>query len=335
MNSILLAFVTGLTTGGISCLAVQGGLLTSALSQKSKEQSDLPYVSMFLVFKIFAYTLLGFGLGAIGSSLKITAQAQGWLQIFAGVFMIITALRLLDVHPIFRRFVIQPPKFAFKVLRNQSKANSFFAPAFLGFLTVLIPCGITQGMMVLAVSTANPITAAGIMFGFTLGTSPVFLVLGIASAKLMEKKAFLYIASGVILFLGILSINTGQALRGSAHTFQNYVKVLGLNNSASAKEEVKGTTKLDSDGKQNVTIAVTSYGYKADSKVIKAGVPVKLTLVTNNTQGCSRAFNIPSMNISKLLPLTGTESVEFTPTKTGLLTYTCSMGMYTGAFNVI
>jgi len=29
MNKLLLAFITGLTTGGLTCLAVQGGLLAS------------------------------------------------------------------------------------------------------------------------------------------------------------------------------------------------------------------------------------------------------------------------------------------------------------------
>ncbi len=333
MNNILLAFITGLTTGGVSCFAVQGGLLTSAMSQKDKSQSDLPYVSMFLVAKIFAYTLLGFGLGFIGSSLTITSQVQGWLQIFAGIFMIVTALRLLDVHPIFRRFVINPPKSIYRFVKNQSKAQAFFAPALLGFLTVLIPCGIAQGMMVLAVASGKPLIAAGIMFGFILGTSPVFLVIGVLSSKLLEKKAFLYIASGAIIFLGILSINTGQVLRGSVHNFQNYMKVLGQTTQSSDKDEKLAS--FDSEGKQEVTINVASTGYKSSVSSIKAGVPVRLTLVTNNTQGCSRAFNIPAMSISKVLPATGVETVEFTPTKTGLLSYTCSMGMYTGTFNVI
>ena len=34
MDQIILAFITGLTTGGLSCLAVQGGLLASCLAQQ-------------------------------------------------------------------------------------------------------------------------------------------------------------------------------------------------------------------------------------------------------------------------------------------------------------
>ncbi len=334
MGSIWLAFITGLTTGGVSCMAVQGGLLSSALAQKKETDSNTWYVSVFIAAKIIAYTLLGFGLGLLGSKLTITPQFQGWLQIFAGIFMLLTVGRILDLHPYFRYFVIQPPKFAYKLLKNQTRAQSLFAPFLLGALTVLIPCGITQGMMVLAIASGSAITAAGIMFGFTIGTSPLFLALGLASAKFMKEKAFVYLSAIVIFILGILSINTGQVLRGSAHTLQNYWRA--VTTVPGQEVAAAGTTAgVNTEGKQEVTIQVSSNGYSSSAKTIKAGMPVKLTLVTNNTGGCSRAFTIPALRISKLLPVTGTETLEFTPDKTGNLTYTCSMGMYSGSFNVI
>jgi hypothetical protein len=37
MNQIIVAFVTGLTTGGLSCLAVQGGLLASSLGRQIEQ----------------------------------------------------------------------------------------------------------------------------------------------------------------------------------------------------------------------------------------------------------------------------------------------------------
>ena len=61
-------FLTGLFTGGLTCLAVQGGLLAATLSQKQADNltqkvkqagSTLPILS-FLTAKITAYTFLGF-----------------------------------------------------------------------------------------------------------------------------------------------------------------------------------------------------------------------------------------------------------------------------------
>jgi hypothetical protein len=64
MSQLVVAFVTGLTTGGLSCLAVQGGLLASSLAhqieqdyvaqvsqrkthKKSKVQTPIPHCRSF------------------------------------------------------------------------------------------------------------------------------------------------------------------------------------------------------------------------------------------------------------------------------------------------
>jgi uncharacterized protein len=318
MNQLLLAFVTGLTTGGISCFAVQGGLLASALTEKDKKKSTL----IFLGAKLLAYTLLGFLLGFLGGSLNISPKIQGIFQILIGLFMIATAGRLLDIHPIFRYFVIQPPTFILRMMKNQAQAKSIFSPILLGLMTVLIPCGVTQAMMLYAIGTSNPFWGAGIMFAFVLGTSPVFFAIGIASAELFKKKAFNYIAAFFIFVIGIISINSGQVLRGSVHTLQNYYLVMF------------GGSQISKVGNV-VNINITNSGYKADVNTLKIGVPVKLILKTNNVTNCTRAFTIPELNYFKILPTTGTEDIEFTPTKLGNLTYTCSMGMYSGFFNVV
>ena len=79
MTGYFVAFITGLTTGGLSCLAVQGGLLASSLASqienemKSRNLKDKtkPKVAQpivwFLLSKLIAYTILGFFLGWLGS----------------------------------------------------------------------------------------------------------------------------------------------------------------------------------------------------------------------------------------------------------------------------
>lgn len=334
MGNIWIALVTGLTTGGVSCLAVQGGLLASSTSQLESDISKKQkagYIAAFLGSKIVAYTILGFFLGLLGSAIAITPTLQGWLQILAGLFMLATAARLANLHPIFRYAVIEPPKWAFRILRTESKNSGFFANIVLGAATVLIPCGVTQSMMVLAVATGNPLLGSLIMAAFTIGTSPVFFALGFAFVELLKKKVFSYIAALAIFVMATISVNTGQVLRGSPHTLQNYWKLaFGQVETANAK----GLPQIK-NGKQEVTINVTNEGYVSDIQTVKAGVPVKLKLITENVKSCARAFSIPTFNVSKVLPQTGVEVVEFTPTQTGRLAYTCSMGMFSGSFTVI
>lgn len=332
MNAVWLALITGLTTGGISCFAVQGGLLASSLAQQKSSNHKTLLIS-FLASKVVAYTILGAFLGLLGSAFVVSPKLQGFMQILAGIIMLITVAQLLDIHPIFRRFVVQPPKAFFRIARDKSKENNLFTPAVLGFLTVLIPCGITQSMMLLSVVSGNAFWGALILGTFILGTSPVFYALGLASNEILKRPSLKYFAATAIFVLAIMSINTGQVLRGSVHTVQNYwLAAIGDLSKNEVTAKIAGT---NTSGKQEVEIKVLNSGYQSNVTTLKAGTPVSIRLVTNNTQGCTRAFTIPEYNISKVLPITGSETVEFTPTKAGRLVITCSMGMYTGYFNVI
>lgn len=330
MNTIFLAFLTGLTSGGISCIAVQGGLLTSAVSGIENKKDNRIAVSVFLIAKIFSYTLLGFLLGLIGSLLVLTPKVSAVFQIVIGLFLIATAGRILNIHPLFRYFVIQPPKFIYKFIKNQTKGKTLFAPTILGALTVFMPCGVTQAMMIVALGTASSIQSGLIMFAFILGTSPVFFALGLSISKLITYKAFNYISAGIITVFAIISLNGAAGLLGSPHTLQNFWAV--ISGSAYAQEIKKANVV---SGYQEAIINVTNGGYTSETTTLKVGVPVRLKLVSDNVFSCSRAFVIPSLNISKILPSSGEEIIEFTPTTTGRLAYSCSMGMYTGSFEVV
>lgn len=322
MNTLWLAFLTGLTTGGISCLAVQGGLLASSVSKKES-------VGMFLGAKLVSHMILGFLLGMIGSTLILTPKLMGFVQIGAGLFMLATAARIAEIHPVFRYAVIQPPRWAYKILRRISH------PAALGFFTILMPCGVTQATMAVAVVSGSPWLGAGIMGAFILGTSPIFLFLGATFLSLLKRKAFSYIAAAVVVGFAVLSINGGIGLTGSFYTLTNVYKAATISLDQLAYAKVGTVAGVASDGMQRVTIRVRSNGYTADTTTIRAGIPVRLRLIANEAKGCARAFTIPGLGISKILPVSGEDEIIFTPKSTGSLTYACSMGMYTGSFTVL
>ncbi len=330
MNQILLAFITGLTTGGLSCFAVQGGLLAGVLAEQKDIEKKRSLI-LFLTSKFVAHLILGGLFGLIGSTLVISSTFQGVMQIISGIFILLMALKISEVHPIFRNFSITPPKFIFRFVRKESRSEASFAPLLVGALTVLIPCGITQAMMLLSVASGSLWYGALILGSFVLGTTPIFFALGIASEKILSVIHLRFFAVIVMVYLAATSINSGQVLRGSIHTWQNYKSVLFKTNSS----EVNNGAEKFINGVQQITINVTNSGYKSDTKQIKVGTPVKLFIVTKNVQSCARSFVIPSLNVNKLLPVSGTEIVEFTPDKIGPLTFTCSMGMYSGTFDIV
>lgn len=338
-TNLLLIFLTGLTTGGLSCLLVQGGLLASIISNsqaklRASALSDqaLPLFN-FLASKLIVHILLGALLGAVGSVLRPSPMVTGYIQIAIAIYLVGVALSLLDVHPFFRHFIITPPRFLARLAKNQSKSDTWFAPILLGAFTVFIPCGITQAMEVIALGTGNPLYGAAIMGAFVLGTSPTFFILGFIYQRLSSVFGswFYKLSAALLIIMAIITLNAGIGLTGSIYTLQNFYQALATDYS----KPIELNNAKQNNGFQEVTISVASYGYTPNNISLKKGVPTKLYLQTNQTQGCSRAFTIPSLGISKVLPITGTTTLEFVPLKSGPLAFSCSMGMYTGVFNVI
>jgi sulfite exporter TauE/SafE len=436
-------FITGLTTGGLSCLAVQGGLLAGSIAHEVEQSvRDMPAqpatrkavsaaaargaaqpgtkpagkprttgksgakagsaaraqsaaaqarkpqaissgsrampvahgqpraarpIVLFLAAKLVAYTVLGFLLGMLGSVLQLSIMTQAVMQAAIGIFMVGTALRMFNVHPIFRYFSLEPPRFVTRYIRRKAKdQEGAVTPLFLGALTVLIPCGITQAMMAVAIGTSNPVAGAVTMFAFILGTSPVFFLIAYLATRLGSRLEanFMRAVAAVVLVLGLVSINTGLTLAGSPYSFSNLQTAWSTasaeaadagsqSQTAAAPGEVTGKPGVvygqgayagppspgggasqgggTSRAGNTVTISVSSGGYSPRVSHARANQAVQLALVTRGTGGCARAFVIPSLRVQKILPPTGTTTIDVPPQKPGSkLYYSCSMGMYNG-----
>lgn len=81
------------------------------------------------------------------------------------------------------------------------------------------------------------------------------------------------------------------------------------------------------DGMQIVEISAKG-GYQPRKSIAKAGVPTIIRFDTNGTFDCSSSVRIPSMNISKSLPQTGTTDIDVGSQEVATLQGTCGMGMY-------
>ena len=340
MTNLWVIFLTGLTVGGLTCLAVQGGLLASVIASREEDSAlgrgtakhAMYATGVFLVTKYIAYVALGFILGAFGGALNIGGRVQTVMQLVAGLYMIAVALNLLNIHPIFRYAIIQPPRFLTRMVRNQSKSKDLFAPALLGGMTIFIPCGTTIAMEALAVSSANAFVGASIMAVFILGTMPLFFGIGVITSVMGEafKTKFLKLAAVAVIYLGVTSINGSLTALGSPLTLQsladNFPKLTSGNSSASQGGQLSS---------QNAEIDVTSRGYTPNYLKVKRGQEVTLTLKSKDAYSCASAFRIPALGVSLNLKANDTQTVKFTPEKAGRITFACSMGMYRGVIEVI
>jgi len=316
-----LIFLTGLTTGGLTCLALQGGLLASTLVNTSGKVARIRGISLFLIAKLIVYTIVGFILGYLGKVFAFTPQTLGFLNIFIALFMLGVAFEALKLHPIFRYFLIQPPKFLRRLIFRQEENKGDFSALALGIFTVLIPCGTTQAILALAVSGGNPIQGALTLFFFVLGTIPIFFALAYLATQLGEnyKKFFARFVAVVLILLSI-------------YTLSNGLRLLGIN--FTIKKPVQTENSIVVGDMQKVEIKLTNRGYLPSQIKIKQNVPVELTVLANGATTCIRVFVIPKLNYQEIVPDTEPLKFTFTPKEKGTIPFTCSMGMYHGEFIV-
>lgn len=199
------AFIIGVIASFSSCLAVVGGLILS-LSAKvlSDDTNNKRPIYVFHISRLVGFALFGGVLGLIGKSIGINFMVSSILGIVAASIMIILGLNLFGI---FKKNKLTLPPNMFNFFRKVE--HGFFAPIVVGMATFLLPCGFTQSMQVVALSSESFAKGSMIMFFFALGTLPVLLLLSFGSVSFAHSKhkdLFFKVAGVIVLGLGIFAL---------------------------------------------------------------------------------------------------------------------------------
>lgn len=359
--NLLAVFLTGLLAGGVSCAAVQGGLLAGLVSrQKASSRTmhptaqpgarpagappgpaqpslglaqlsdDLAPVGGFLAGKLVSHTLVGALLGSLGTLIALSPHTRAVVQVLAGLLIIAFGLAQLGV-PGFRGFSPVPPESWTRILRGRARSTSAVAPALLGVTSILIPCGVTVSVMALAMTTGSPWAGAATMAVFVLGTAPLFTLIGYAANKAASAwKGKLAMATGVVVLIsGLYALNGGLTVLDSPLAAKNLRTALG-----GAPPAADASTVEIVDGQQTGIITVTPGEYSPANLAIQAGVPTTLVFRSDNALGCVASLVISSLGIETVLPENGDSQVDLGVPAPGTIDYSCAMGMYSGTITV-
>lgn len=313
-------FIIGLLTS-IHCIAMCGGI-NLAQSVNSSDKVSSPFIPNILynLGRVISYTIIGGIVGGIGAAVNPGGGFRGIVAVFAGVFMIIMGINMLNIFPWLRRFNIRMPKFIGKKISKEKGSSK--SSLYIGLLNGLMPCGPLQSMQLYALSTGSFITGAFSMFLFSLGTVPLMFILGTLSSKINKKftEKMMSVCAVLVVVLGIGMLNNGLALSGIA--------MPSIAGSTSSLNETTVTRNL-----QTVTTELDFGRYPALS--VKNNVPVKWTIIAEKKviNGCNNEIIIPEYGIQVKLK-EGKNVIEFTPTKTGTFTYSCWMGMIRSSITV-
>ncbi|MEV4161382.1 sulfite exporter TauE/SafE family protein [Nonomuraea dietziae] len=274
----------GLVAGTASCTAVQGGLLFGL-------QGTPRVVARFLAGRLASYVTAGAVLGALGSMVRLPPPVRAGMLVAAGFMVIFFALRMLR-H---RRCEPRPP------------ARRLKAPL-LGAATVLLPCGVTLSMEMLAVTSASAVGGAAVMGGFVVGTAPAFALLGFVLRRVSQSRLAAF-AGIVAVAAGLWTITSGLSLGG------------WLPQEAS---RAAAMAKTGPGGVQLLTIWATERGYRPGVSQARAGVPVEVDFRAGEGAACATHLTIDGRDVD--LPAT----VRLPAQPPGQLRYVCAMGMFTG-----
>lgn len=372
-------FVIGLITS-VHCIAMCGGInLSQCIPRNSRPEMKscvpMPPV-LYNLGRVISYTAVGFLLGFIGmlfggsSENGLPVILQGLLKLFAGCFMIIMGLNMLNIFPQLRRFGIRMPDIVAKKINKETSPGR--QPFFTGLLNGLMPCGPLQSMQLVALASGNPFSGALSMLVFSLGTVPLMLGLGSVISALGKKftHSITKIGAVLVVVLGLAMLSQGGRLSGlfASGCIILFILALGIGYFVSELFALKRMHKavrvfvsvfvawavfisghmrmpeFNADtvsepnikivnGEQVVRSTLSSGSYP--NIVVQVGIPVKwiIDAPKGSINGCNNSILIHEYGIEYTFK-TGENVITFTPSDIGQFRYSCWMGMIHGNITV-
>lgn len=327
-TSTLGAFVLGLIASASTCMATTGALFTAFLNkQQSKETQVVPLAGTFITGRVLGYGIFGFLIGLFGAGLGVITQLGSVFNLVVAVVLIVAGLDMLRLVSLGQLLSYLPKTRMPQVFDRLPVVKNPLARSFgIGFLTYFLPCGFTLSTQAYAITTGNPWVSAQIMVAFAIGTVPslVFLTLLSKVRNATVYQYFLKVVGVVICIVGVGYVVSTLRLYGIAPTLTNQ----------DAPFE-GGVYSEMQEGKQIVRMTATSSGYSPNKFIVKKGVPVRWEIDGKEIYGCQGSLQSPQAGIQLTYLKEGENVFEFIPNETGIINFSCSMGMFSGQFKVI
>lgn len=346
-----MVLVAGLLAGATTCAVTQGGLLVgliarqrgaSASPQRGGLGDDLAPVGGFLAGKLVSHTAAGLVLGAAGSACGVSPRSAAFVQLLAGVAIVVLGLGSLGV-PGARSIRFTPPDAWLSVVRTSTRSKSAVAPFVLGLTVLIVPCGVTVSMALLAASSGSALAGAAVMGLFVLGTAPMFALYGYISQRLTMSRVMSIGLAAVVVAVGLVTVNAGLVAVGSPLTAQTALERMSRQvdsypnpvvASDVATSPTSDTAAGDVNDVQMIEVEARNDGYYPRDVVATAGTPIQLIFTTRDVWSCVRATTMPTLGQQVMLPTDGTATLDLGVLAAGDYPISCSMGMYTATLRV-
>lgn len=334
-------FVIGLVAASSSCIAITGGLLLSAAAKfneryvSAKPLARMRPVALFVIGRIVSYTILGGLLGVVGAAFSPSTTVTAIIAIIAAGYMLIMGLDMLHIAPAWLKGLMprMPKSLSHRIMDAEGKEHPL-APLGLGAATFFLPCGFTQALQLYALTTGSFTTGAITLLAFALGTAPALLALGWASSSLRGKvgRLFFQFSGALVVVLGLWNIQNGLSILGYPLTLPSFGDT-----SVAATSNESGSATLSGTMEGNTQVIKMGFGgrgYSPDHFTLRAGVPVRWEVDGTGAGGCTSVLVSRQLGVQKFIS-PGINTIAFTPSAPGEVSFSCSMGMVRGSFTVL
>ena len=222
-QTYLSAFLIGLL-GGVHCVGMCGGIMSALtlgiqpLNKTSSTQNKtnlFPYLLSYNFARVISYVIAGIIFGGVGAwftDLVLFNQAQLFLKVVAGIFLIALGLYLANwwrglsyveqLGSVVWKF-IEPVAKHFIPIKNIKQA---FAA---GFLWGWLPCGLVYSVLIWSLSSGSAIKGGLLMLSFGLGTLPTLIAVGLFAVSIksfMQLPAVRVSAGALVVGFGVYQI---------------------------------------------------------------------------------------------------------------------------------
>lgn len=323
--SFLALFLFGVIASVSTCLATTGAFILAY----SAEQANRRRILWVHAGRLLAFAVGGALLGAIGGAVPSSPLAYGLMAIVLGVGFLVVGLHFLQFTPSLASLGVRLPR-RFSVWADRAtKSRSPLAPFLVGAITFILPCGFTQTAQALALASGSFTRGAFLMLAFALGTLPVLLGISFFGSMARFRHWFVRAAVGVVLCIFAFGqIDGALTVLGASFTLGGAWARMTVALRGAARPGV-------AQAQEQVVNMTVAYGaFTPDRFTIKEGVPVRWEVNGVDISGCASSIVSPKLGINRSL-VVGENVIRFTPKKTGVIPFSCSMGMIRGSFTVV
>lgn len=350
------ALVIGLTAGFSTCMAMIGGLVLGVSSRHAEKhptaspmQKFRPHL-FFNLGRILSFIVLGGVIGGIGAAFQLKGTLLGLMTVAVGFVMLLLGLQLTELFPRMKGAITLPSSVGklIGIKKHGDREYSHKDALAMGAITFFLPCGFTQAMQLLAVSTGSPLKGALIMGAFAIGTAPGLLSIGGLTSVVrgVFAKRFFRIVGVAVVAMAFINFSNAYNLIGIGSWFDRPSEA-----ASSSKTEAPATVTGVQPDQQKTSAAepmknlpenklTTTFKVASDitpSKfTTKVGQPTTIVVdVQEDGDGCMSTIMIPGLYDKAQYLQSGKKlTMTFTPKKAGTYKITCAMGISRGSIKV-